>query len=97
MTAISPVRNNYVAVAATSSSTFGTVGAYLHSVVVNVQTNTEATCIVSDNGVTLVSIPATQAAGVYVIPLEVATKGAITALCSGNSNCRVVGLFSDYV
>ena len=97
MTAISPVRNNYVAVAATSSSTFGTVGAYLHSVVVNVQTNTEATCLVSDNGVTLVSIPATQAAGVYVIPLEVATKGAITALCSGNSNCRVVGLFSDYV
>jgi hypothetical protein len=97
MTAISPTRNNYVAIAATSSSTFGTVGAYLHSVVVNVQTNTEATCIVSDNGVTLVSIPATQAAGVYVIPLEVATKGAITALCSGNSNCRVVGLFSDYV
>ena len=97
MTAISPTRNNYVAIAATSSSTFGTVGAYLHSLVVNVQTNTEATCIVSDNGVTLVSIPATQAAGVYVIPLEVATKGAITALCSGNSNCRVVGLFSDYV
>ena len=96
MTAISPVRNNYVAVAATSSSTFGTVGAYLHSVIVNVQSNTEATCIVSDNGVALVSIPATQAAGVYVIPLEVATKGAITALCSGNSNCRVVGLFSDY-
>ena len=97
MTAISPVRNNYVAVAATSSSTFGTVGAYLHSVVVNVQSNTEATCIVSDNGVALVSIPATQAAGVYVIPLEVGTKGAITATCSGNSNCRVVGLFSDYV
>ena len=96
MTAISPVRNNYVAVAATSSSTFGTVGAYLHSVIVNVQSNTEATCIVSDNGVALVSIPATQAAGVYVIPLEVATKGAITALCSGNSNCRVVGLFSNY-
>ena len=97
MTAISPVRNNYVAVAATSSSTFGTVGAYLHSVIVNVQSNTEATCIVSDNGVALVSIPATQAAGVYVIPLEVATKGAITATCSGNSNCRIVGLFSDYV
>jgi hypothetical protein len=97
MTAMSPVRNNYVAVAATSSSTFGTVGAYLHSVVVNVQSNTEATCIVSDNGVALVSIPATQAAGVYVIPLEVGTKGRITATCSGNSNCRVVGLFSDYV
>lgn len=97
MTAISPVRNNYVAVDASSSSTFGTAGAYLHSVVVNVASNTEATCVVSDNGVTLVSIPATQAAGVYVIPLEVATKGAITALCSGNSNCRVVGLFSDYV
>ena len=97
MTAISPVRNNYVAVAATSSSTFGTVGAYLHSVIVNVQSNTEATCIVSDNGTALVSIPATQAAGVYVIPLEVVTKGAITATCSGNSNCRVVGLFSDYV
>ena len=97
MTAISPVRNNYVAVAATSSSTFGTVGAYLHSVIVNVQSNTEATCIVSDNGVALVSIPATQAAGVYVIPLEVASKGVITATCSGNSNCRVVGLFSTYV
>jgi hypothetical protein len=97
MTAISPVRNNYVAIAATSSSTFGTVGAYLHSVIVNVQSNTEATCIVSDNGTALVSIPATQAAGVYVIPLEVATKGQITATCSGNSNCRVVGLFSDYV
>jgi hypothetical protein len=97
MTAISPVRNNYVAVAATSSSTFGAAGAYLHSVIVNVQSNTEATCIVSDNGVALVSIPATQAAGVYVIPLEVGTKGAITATCSGNSNCRVVGLFSDYV
>ena len=97
MTAISPVRNNYVAVAATSSSTFGTVGAYLHSVIVNVQSNTEATCIVSDNGVALVSIPATQAAGVYVIPLEVASKGVITTTCSGNSNCRVVGLFSTYV
>jgi hypothetical protein len=31
-----------------------------------------------------------------VIPLEVASKGAITATCSGNSNCRVVGLFSTY-
>ena len=97
MTAFAPVRKNYVAVAATSSSTFGTAGAYLHSVVVNVQSNTEATCIISDNGVSLVSIPATQAAGVYVIPLEVGTKGRITATCSGNSNCRVVGLFSDYV
>jgi len=28
--------------------------------------------------------------------LEVASKGAITATCSGNSNCRVVGLFSTY-
>jgi hypothetical protein len=64
MTAISPVRNNYV--------------------------------VVSDNGTELVRIPATQAAGVYVIPLEVASKGAITATCSGNSNCRVVGLFSTY-
>ena len=97
MSAMSPLRNNYVAVAATSSSTFGAAGAYLHSVIVNVQSNTEATCIVSDNGTALVSIPATQAAGVYVIPLEVATKGAITALCSGNSNCRVVGLFSPTV
>ena len=97
MTAISPVRNNYVAVAATSSSTFGTAGAYLHSVVVNVASNTEATVIVSDGATELVKIPATQAAGVYVIPLEVATKGAITATCSQNSNCRVVGLFSDYV
>jgi hypothetical protein len=96
MTAISPVRNNYVAVAATSTTSFGAAGAYLHSVVVNVQSNTEATVIVSDNGVALVSIPATQAAGVYVIPLEVGTKGAITATCSGNSNCRVVGLFSTY-
>jgi hypothetical protein len=65
--------------------------------VVNVASNTEATVIVSDGATELVKIPATQAAGVYVIPLEVATKGAITALCSGNSNCRVVGLFSDYV
>ena len=97
MSAITPLRNNYVAVAATSSSTFATAGAYLHSVIVNVQSNTEATCIVSDNGVALVSVPATQAAGVYVIPLEVATKGQITATCSGNSNCRVVGLFSNYV
>ena len=97
MSAITPLRNNYVAVAATSSSTFATAGAYLHSVIVNVQSNTEATCIVSDNGVALVSVPATQAAGVYVYPLEVATKGRITALCSGNSNCRVVGLFSNYV
>ena len=97
MTAISPVRNNYVAVAATSTTTFGAAGAYIHSVVVNVASNTEATVIVSDGATELVKIPATQAAGVYVIPLEVATKGAITALCSGNSNCRVVGLFSDYV
>ena len=97
MSVNSPTRYNYVAVAATSSSTFGTVGAYLHSVVVNVASNTEATVIVSDGATELVKIPATQAAGVYVIPLEVATKGAITALCSGNSNCRVVGLFSDYV
>ena len=36
MTAISPVRNNYVAVAATSTTTFGAAGAYIHSVVVNV-------------------------------------------------------------
>ena len=97
MTAISPVRNNYVAVAATSTTTFGSAGAYIHSVVVNVSSATEATVVVSDNGTELVRIPATQAAGVYVIPLEVASKGAITALCSGNSNCRVVGLFSDYV
>jgi hypothetical protein len=97
MTAISPVRNNYVAVAATSTTTFGAAGAYIHSVVVNVASNTEATVVVSDNGTELVRFPATQAAGVYVVPLEVASKGAITALCSGNSNCRVVGLFSDYV
>lgn len=97
MTAISPIRNNYVAVDASSSSTFGTAGAYLHSVVVNVASNTAATCIVSDNGTTLVSVPATQAAGVYVIPLEVATTGQITALCSANSNCIVVGLFTPYV
>jgi hypothetical protein len=97
MSVLSPTRNNYVAVAATSTTTFGSAGAYIHSVVVNVASNTEATVVVSDNGVALVSIPATQAAGVYVIPLEVASKGAITATCSGNSNCRVVGLFSDYV
>ena len=97
MSTNAPTRYNYVAVAATASSTFGTAGAYLHSVVVNVQSNTEATCIVKDGSVSLISIPATQAAGVYVIPLEVATTGAITATCSGNSNCRVVGLFSNYV
>ena len=97
MTAISPVRNNYVAVAATSTTTFAAAGAYIHSVVVNVASNTEATVVVSDNGTELVRIAATQAAGVYVIPLEVASKGAITATCSGNSNCRVVGLFSTYV
>ena len=97
MTAISPVRNNYVAVAATSTTTFAAAGAYIHSVVVNVASNTEATVVVSDNGTELVRIPATPAAGVYVIPLEVASKGAITATCSGNSNCRVVGLFSTYV
>jgi hypothetical protein len=96
MTAISPVRNNYVAVAATSTTTFGAAGAYIHSVVVNVASNTEATVVVSDNATELVRIPATQAAGAYVIPLEVASKGAITATCSGNSNCRVVGLFSTY-
>jgi hypothetical protein len=96
MTAISPVRNNYVAVAATSTTTFGAAGAYIHSVVVNVASNTEATVVVSDNATELVRIPATQAAGVYVIPLGVASKGAITATCSGNSNCRVVGLFSTY-
>lgn len=97
MSVNSPIRHNYVAVAATSTTAFGAAGAYLHSVIVNVQSNTEATVIVRDNGVALVSIPATQAAGVYVIPLEVGTKGAITATCSGNSNCRVVGLFSNIV
>ena len=97
MSVNSPTRNNYVAVAATSTTTFGAAGAYLHSVIVNVQSNTEATCVVSDGSTALVSIPATQAAGVYVIPLGIATTGAITATCSGNSNCRVVGLFSDYV
>jgi hypothetical protein len=96
MTAISPMRNDYVAVAATSTTTFGAAGAYIHSVVVNVSSNTEATVVVSDNATELVRIPATQAAGVYVIPLEVASKGAITATCSGNANCRVVGLFSTY-
>jgi len=96
MSVIQPVRNNYVAVAATSTTTFGAAGAYLHSVVVNVQSNTEATCIVSDGSTALISIPATQAAGVYVIPLGIGTQGAITATCSGNSNCRVVGLFSTY-
>ena len=45
MTAISPVRNNYVAVAATSSSTFGTVGAYLHSVIVNVPHIVKRYCV----------------------------------------------------
>ena len=97
MSTNAPTRHNYVAVAATSTTTFGAAGAYIHSVVVNVASNTEATVVVSDNGTELVRIPATQAAGVYVVPLEVASKGAITALCSGNSNCRVVGLFSDYV
>ena len=96
MSTTAPTRHNYVAVAATSTTTFGAAGAYIHSVVVNVASITEATVVVSDNGTELVRIPATQAAGVYVVPLEVASKGAITALCSGNSNCRVVGLFSDY-
>ena len=91
-----PTRMNYVAVGATSTTAFGSPGAYLHRVVVNVASNTEATVVVSDNGTELVRIPATQAAGVYVIPLEVASKGAITATCSGNSNCRVVCLFSTY-
>ena len=96
MSTNAPTRYNYVAVAATSSSTFGAAGAYIHSVVVNVSSNTEATVVVSDNGTELVRFPATQAAGVYVVPLAVATTGAITATCSGNSNCRVVGLFSTY-
>ena len=63
MTAISPVRNNYVAVAATSTTTFASAGAYIHSVVVNVASNTEATVVVSDNGTELVRIPATQGSG----------------------------------
>ena len=94
MSVVSPNRYPYVAIAATSTSTFGVAGAYIHRVIVNVQSNTEATAIVSDNGVALVSIPATQAAGVYSIELNVATVGQITATCSGNSNMRVVGLFT---
>ena len=97
MSAIVPARHNYVVVAATSTTTFGVAGAYLHSVIVNVASNTEATVIVSDGSTELVKVPATQAAGVYVSPLEVATTGQITATCSGNSNCRVVGLFTTYV
>ena len=87
-------RYTYLAVAATSSSTFGVAGAFIHRVVVNVASNTEATATLSDGSTVLVAIPATQAAGVYSIELNVATTGAITAACSQNSNMRVVGLFT---
>ena len=91
-----PTRMNYVAVGATSSSTFGTAGAYLHRVVVNVASNTEATAIVKDGTTTLVAFPATTAAGVYSVELNVATTGQITATCSQNASMSVVGLFSTY-
>ena len=87
-------RYTYLAVAATSSSTFGAAGAFIHRVVVNVASNTEATATLSDGSTVLVAIPATQAAGVYSIELNVATTGTITAACSQNSNMRVVGLFT---
>jgi hypothetical protein len=96
MSVNNPIRNNYQTIAATSSSTWGAAGAYIHSVVVNVSSNTEASAILSDNGVALVSTPPTLAAGVYTIPLGIATKGAITARCSQNSNMQVIGLFSTY-
>lgn len=97
MSTLSPTRMNYVAVAATSTTAFGAAGAYLHRVVVNVASNTEASAIVKDGTTTLVSFPATTAAGVYTVELNVGTKGAITATCSGNASMSVVGLFSDYV
>ena len=91
----------YETVAASQTAqVLGTNGAandYLHRIVVTVSTALTSTVSVIDGSTALVSIPATQAAGVYVIPLGIATTGAITATCSGNSNCRVVGLFSDYV
>ena len=90
-------RYNYVAVAATSTTAFGSVGAYIQRVVVNVASNTEATCLLKDGNTTLVSFPATTAAGVYSVELNVATKGQISATCSGNASMSVVGLFSDYV
>jgi len=91
-----PTRMNYVAVGATSTTTFGSPGAYLHRVVVNVASNTEATCLVQDGSTTLVSFPATTAAGVYSVELNVATTGQITATCSQNASMSVVGLFSTY-
>jgi len=97
MSTLSPTRYNYVAVAATSTTAFGSVGAYIQRVVVNVASNTEASAILRDGSTTLVSFPATTTAGVYSVELNVATKGAITATCSGNSSMAVVGLFSDYV
>lgn len=96
MSANAPTRYNYVAVAATSTTAFGSVGAYIQRVVVNVASNTEATCLLKDNGTTLVSFPATTTAGVYSVELNVATKGQITATCSQNASMSVVGLFSDY-
>jgi hypothetical protein len=97
MSANAPPRYNYVAVAATSTTAFGAAGAFIHRVVVNTASNTEATCLLKDGNTTLVSFPATTAAGVYSVELNVATKGAITATCSGNASMSVVGLFSDYV
>jgi len=89
-------RYNYVAVGATSSTSFGSAGAFIHRVVVNVAANTEATATLMDGSTTLVAIPATQPIGSYSVELNVATSGAITAACSGNSSMTVVGLFSDY-
>jgi len=97
MSTVSPTRMNYVAVDATSTTSFASAGAYIERVVVNVASNTEATAILQDGSTTLVSFPATTTAGVYSVELNVATKGAITATCSGNASMAVVGLFSDYV
>jgi hypothetical protein len=90
----SPNRFPYQVVAATSTTTWGVAGAYIHRVIVNVASNTEATATLTDGSTVLVAIPATQAAGCYSIELNVSTSGAITAACSGNSNMRVVGLFT---
>jgi hypothetical protein len=97
MSALVPSRNNYVVVGATSSTVFAAAGAYIHRVLVNVASNTEATATVKDGATTLVAFPATTPIGVYSVELNVATKGAITAACSQNASMSVIGSFSDYV
>jgi hypothetical protein len=89
-------RYNYVAVGATSTTAFGSVGGFVHRVVINVAANTEATASLKDGTTTLVAIPATTPIGTYSVELNVAMKGQLTAACSQNASMTVVGLFSDY-